>query len=38
MQEDIENAELKQRMADYQRQIKNFKDKLKEIDKKKRKR
>jgi predicted nuclease with TOPRIM domain len=38
MQEDVENAELKQRMTDYQREIKSFKDKLREIDKKKRKR
>lgn len=38
MQEDIENADCKQRMADYQREIKSFKDKLKEIEKKKRKR
>jgi len=38
MQEDIENADFKQKMADYQREIKSFKDKLKEIEKKKRKR
>jgi len=31
MQEDVENAELKQKMSDYQREIKGFKDKLKEI-------
>lgn len=38
MQEDFDNAEQRQKMTDYQREIKAFKEKLKEIEKKKRKR
>lgn len=38
MQEDFDNAEQRQKKTDYQREIKAFKDKLKDLDKKKRKR
>ena len=30
--EDVENAELKQRLLDYQKEIKSFKEKLKDIE------
>jgi septal ring factor EnvC (AmiA/AmiB activator) len=36
--EDVDNAELKQRLIDYQNEIKSFKEKIKEIDKKSKKR
>lgn len=32
--EDVENAELKQRLLDYQKEIKSFKEKLKDIERK----
>lgn len=38
LSEDVDNIELKQRTNDYQREIKSFRDKIKEIDKKARKR
>lgn len=38
MVEDVDNVELKQRLVDYQNEIKSFKDKMKEIDKKSKKR
>jgi septal ring factor EnvC (AmiA/AmiB activator) len=34
----VENVELKQRLNDYQTEIKNFKEKLKDMDRKSRKR
>lgn len=38
LNEDVENAELKQRLLDYQNQIKSFKEKIKDIDRKSKKR
>ncbi len=36
--EDVDNAEIKQRANDYQREIKNFRDKIKDMESKSRKR
>jgi hypothetical protein len=38
LSEDVDNLELKQRLTEYQTEVKNFKEKLRDIDRKSRKR